>query len=154
MLVRELRPEDCQAVADLEKQLFHGRFDVKTLALMLRKSAFYGVAMPAKEKSSAIRAYCLSYIMSGYADIIAIGTHRDWQRRGYGRFLLKHLIDVIEKRHIEKTLLEVAVDNMAAIQLYQSFGFTEIGRRKNYYQRGETCCDAIIMARARGSAFS
>lgn len=157
-LVRPLNLDDCQAVADLETQLFAGRFTAQSLRDMLNKPAFYGAVLPAVGQAvgqaAAIHAYYLSTIIADCADIIAIGTHRDWQRRGFGRIMLEHLIGVTEQQHVEKILLEVAADNMPARQLYDSCGFVEIGCRKNYYKRGETRCDAVIMARLRGSAFS
>ena len=152
--VRPLNLDDCQAVADLETQLFAGRFTVQSLRDMLNKSAFYGAVLPAAGQAAVIHAYCLSTITADCADLIAIGTHSDWHRRGFGRVMLEHLIGVIEQRHVEKIVLEVAADNMPARQLYDSCGFFEIGCRKNYYQCGETRCDAVIMARLRGSAFS
>jgi ribosomal-protein-alanine N-acetyltransferase len=155
---RPLNLDDCQAVADLETQLFAGRFTAQSLRDMLNKPAFYGAVLPAVGQAvgqaAAIHAYYLSTISADCADIIAIGTHRDWQRRGFGRIMLEHLIGVTERQHVEKILLEVAADNMPARQLYDSCGFVEIGCRKNYYKRGETRCDAVIMARLRGSAFS
>ena len=157
-LVRRLNLDDCQAVADLETQLFAGRFTPQSLRDMLNKPAFYGGVLPAvglaAGSAAAIHAYYLSMITADCADIIAIGTHSDWQRRGFGRIMLEHLIGVTEQQHVEKILLEVAADNMPARQLYDSCGFVEIGCRKNYYKRGETRCDAVIMARLRGSAFS
>ena len=157
-LVRPLNLDDCQAVADLETQLFAGRFTAQSLRDMLNKPVFYGAVLPAVGQAvgqaAAIHAYYLSTISADCADIIAIGTRRDWQRRGFGRIMLEHLIGVTERQHVEKILLEVAADNMPARQLYDSCGFVEIGCRKNYYKRGETRCDAVIMARLRGSAFS
>ena len=157
-LVRRLNLDDCQAVADLETQLFAGRFTPQSLRDMLNKPAFYGAVLPAvglaAGSAAAIHAYYLSMITADCADIIAIGTHSDWQRRGFGRIMLEHLIGVTEQQHVEKILLEVAADNIPARQLYDSYGFVEIGCRKNYYKRGETRCDAVIMARLRGSAFS
>ena len=157
-LVRPLDLDDCQAVADLETQLFAGRFTAQSLRDMLNKPAFYGAVLPAVGQAAgsaaAIHAYYLSTISADCADIIAIGTHRDWQRRGFGRIMLEHLIGVTEQQHVEKILLEVAADNMPARQLDDSCGFVETGCRKNYYTRGEPRCDAVIMARLRGSAFS
>ena len=157
-LVRRLDLDDCQAVADLETQLFAGRFTPQSLSDMLNKPSFYGAVLPAvglpAGSAAAIHAYYLSMITADCADIIAIGTHSDWQRHGFGRIMLEHLIGVTEQQHVEKILLEVAADNMPARQLYDSCGFVEIGCRKNYYKRGETRCDAVIMARLRGSAFS
>ena len=153
-LVRPLNLDDCQAVADLETQLFASRFTAQSLRDMLNKPAFYGAVLPAVGQAAAIHAYYLSTITADCADIIAIGTHSDWQRRGFGRIMLEHLIGVTEQQHVEKIVLEVAADNMPARQLYDSWGFVEIGCRKNYYKRGETRCDAVIMARLRGSTFS
>ena len=157
-LVRPLNLDDCQAVADLETQLFADRFTAQSLRDMLNKPAFYGAVLPAvgqaEGPAAAIHAYYLSMITADCADIIAIGTHSDWQRRGFGRIMLEHLIGVTEQQHVEKILLEVAADNMPARQLYVSCGFVEIGCRKNYYKLGEIRCDAVIMARLRGSAFS
>ena len=157
-LVRRLNLDDCQAVADLETQLFAGRFTPQSLRDMLNKPAFYGAVLPAvglaAGSAAVIHAYYLSMITADCADIIAIGTHSDWQRRGFGRIMLEHLIGVTKQQHVEKILLEVAADNIPARQLYDSCGFVEIGCRKNYYKRGETRCDAVIMARLRGSAFS
>ena len=130
-LVRRLNLDDCQAVADLETQLFAGRFTPQSLRDMLNKPAFYGAVLPAvglaAGSAAAIHAYYLSMITADCADIIAIGTHSDWQRRGFGRIMLEHLIGVTEQRHVEKILLEVAADNMRARRLYDSCGFREIG---------------------------
>ena len=130
-LVRRLNLDDCQAVADLETQLFAGRFTPQSLRDMLNQPAFYGAVLPAvglaAGSAAAIHAYYLSMITADCADIIAIGTHSDWQRRGFGRMMLEHLIGVTEQQHVEKILLEVAADNMPARQLYGSCGFVEIG---------------------------
>jgi len=45
-------------------------------------------------------------------------------------------------------VLEVAVDNAAAIALYEAAGFTVKGRRRRYYRRTDGNVDAIIMRRA------
>ena len=154
MEVRQLSHKYCPAVADLEAQLFDSRFDAEQLRSLLGKSAFYGVVLTPPASVLDVHAYCLSYITPDNADIIAIGTHGNWQRCGLGQTILQHMIEVMEQRHLEKILLEVAADNFAARQLYRSFDFAEVGCRKNYYQRGKVRCDALIMARHRVSAFS
>ena len=147
MVVRQLQITDCDAVADLECQLFDGRFNAKNLRGMLEKAAFYGAVLHAMEATMAIRSYCLSYITADCAEIIAIGTHKKWQGCGFGRMILGHLIEVIAQKHVKNIMLEVAADNMLAKRLYYSAGFAEVGFRKDYYQRGEIRCDAVIMAR-------
>ena len=48
--------------------------------------------------------------------------------------LEKHL-ENLERKGARLVFLEVADDNAAALKLYGRAGFTEIGRRENYYQR-------------------
>ena len=153
MTARQFTLEDCQAVSDLEKQLFDGRFDPTVLRALLVKPTFYGVVLPAPDMSKTIYAYCLAYITSMQADIIALGTDKTKQGQGFGRIILQHLIDVTEQQNVPEITLEVAADNIPARRLYDSCGFHVFGVRKDYYYRAENRCDAVIMVRQCGSAF-
>ena len=154
MVVRQLKIDDCRAIADLETQLFDGRFDADSLRDLLDKPAFYGAVLPAFDRPTTIHSYCLAYITSMQADIIAIGTERTNQGRGFGKIILQYLIFVTEQHNVAKIALEVAADNIPARRLYDSCGFDVSGIRKDYYNRGENRCDAMIMVRQRDSAFS
>ena len=154
MRARQLTVSDCQAVADLETQLFYGRFDAADLCAFLSKPAFYGAVLPAPDMPTIIHAYCLAYITSMQADIIAIGTEKTKQGCGFGQIILRQLIDVTTQHGVAEITLEVAADNTPARRLYVSCGFCVSGIRKNYYYRGENRCDALIMVRQIGSAFS
>ena len=153
MTARRLTLEDCQAVSDLEKQLFDGRFDSNALRALLVKPIFYGAVLPAPDMPKTIHAYCLAFITSMQADIIALGTDKTKQGQGFGRIILQHLIDVAEQQNVPEITLEVAADNIPARRLYDSCGFHVFGIRKDYYYRGKNRCDAVIMVRRCGSAF-
>ena len=62
--------------------------------------------------------------------------------------LLKVFCDFAAGRHLAFLTLEVRPSNEAAIALYQSFGFTERGRRRNYYDLPRE--DALILTRDFG----
>ena len=153
MIARQITLDDCHAVADLETQLFDGRFDAAGLRALLGKPAFYGAVLPASDMPTTIYAYCLAYITFMQADIIAIGTEKTKQRQGFGQIILKHLIGVAAQHNVAEITLEVAADNTPARRLYDSCGFHVSGIRKDYYCRGEGRCDAVIMVRQRDSAF-
>ncbi|MEU4399384.1 ribosomal protein S18-alanine N-acetyltransferase [Micromonospora orduensis] len=74
-----------------------------------------------------------------------IAVRRDVQRRGIGRVLLEDLLAEADRRGARRTLLEVAVDNVAAQRLYATYGFEPIGVRRGYYQATNT--DALVMQR-------
>lgn len=56
-----------------------------------------------------------------------------FQRKGFGRKLLKLLLDRAHKLEARECFLEVRPSNTNAIMLYRSLGFAQIGERKNYY---------------------
>ena len=153
MTARRLTLEDCQAVANLETQLFGGRFDAASLCALLGKPAFYGVVLPDPDLPTTICAYGLAFITTMQAEIIAIGTKKTRQGCGFGQIILQHLIDVFEQRNVAEITLEVATDNIPARRLYDTFGFYSSGIRQDYYKRGKNRCDAVIMVRHCDSAF-
>jgi len=57
-----------------------------------------------------------------------------YRRQGLGRSLLLALLGVARQQGMARATLEVRASNGGAIALYQSFGFQEAGRRKQYYQ--------------------
>jgi [ribosomal protein S18]-alanine N-acetyltransferase len=74
-----------------------------------------------------------------------IAVRRSAQRRGIGRALLEALLAEAHLRGVRRTLLEVAVDNVAAQKLYANYGFEPVGVRRGYYQPSNT--DALVMMR-------
>ena len=49
-----------------------------------------------------------------------------------------------------RIFLEVAEDNWAARRLYAAIGFAPVGRRRNYYRRGQGFVAALTMRRLLG----
>ena len=94
-------------------------------------------------------------VLVGYAGLIAyddeahvatLGVAKALQGEGVGSLLLDDLLAEADRRS-PVVLLEVRADNEAAQRLYQRRGFTEIGRRRGYYQ--PSGADAVIMKRKR-----
>lgn len=67
------------------------------------------------------------------------------QGHGYGRLLLNALVNAAKSSGAVVVMLEVRESNIAARHLYQQAGFTESGRRRNYYSLGEGKEDALLM---------
>jgi [ribosomal protein S18]-alanine N-acetyltransferase len=64
-------------------------------------------------------------------EIHTIGVDPAYQGRGIGRRMLDALLQIAGDSVVH---LEVRTDNAAAIALYRSVGFTEVGLRKRYYR--------------------
>ena len=65
---------------------------------------------------------------------MTIGVGRSFQRRGIAAMLLQSLIESAKRQGAKRMLLEVRVDNVPALGLYERFGFIRMGLRKRYYQ--------------------
>ena len=94
------------------------------------------------EFAGELIAYAGVVNLAGTADVLTITVEADHRRKGIGRELLRRLIDWSRTQKCEAIMLEVRVGNIDAIPLYESFGFIEISRRKDYYGLGKT---AIVM---------
>lgn len=77
---------------------------------------------------------------------IAVATHH--RRRGIASALLKEVRRYAQANGIIQVSLEVRAGNDGAIALYEAHGFTEGGRRKNYYSAPVE--DALLFFWKRG----
>lgn len=80
------------------------------------------------------------------AHITLVAVHPEYQHQGLGQLLMCTLLREAWRRGLERATLELAADNIAALSLYQKFGFAVAGRRRSYYQ--ETGEDGLIMWRS------
>ncbi len=87
-------------------------------------------------------------VVAGECHILNLCIDPDWQGRGLGRKLLNRLLNIGRQHHADTAFLEVRVSNRAAIALYDSIGFNEVGRRKGYYPAEKGREDALVFAKA------
>ena len=80
------------------------------------------------------------------AHLLDVAVAASHQGSGLGRYLLDRIVARARSMRMESILLEVRPSNLRALQVYERYGFAEIGRRKGYYPahagRRE---DAIVM---------
>lgn len=80
---------------------------------------------------------------SSDGDVQTIAVAAASRGNGWGRMLLRALLDEAARRGVRDMFLEVRADNPVAQSLYASEGFVPIGRRARYYQPDDV--DAIVM---------
>jgi ribosomal-protein-alanine N-acetyltransferase len=78
-------------------------------------------------------------------EILSFGVTPRWRRRGIARVLLQTAIDETARRSLPSIVLEVAVDNDPARDLYLATGFAVVGRRARYYRRPDGRIDALVL---------
>ena len=79
---------------------------------------------------------CVFQIVLDEAQINYFAVNQKFRRRGFGSYLLRHLIKKCEELSLKKLLLEVSQNNVTAVRFYDQFDFFTVGIRKNYYKDG------------------
>jgi ribosomal-protein-alanine N-acetyltransferase len=80
------------------------------------------------------------------AQLLDISIAAGQQRRGLGRKLLNEVMQIARGMNMRRVLLEVRPSNLAALGLYRTAGFREIGLRRGYYAAADQQReDAIVM---------
>ena len=97
-------------------------------------------------EDGAIRSYAILMPGVDEAELLTIGVAQARQRKGVGRALLAQMLGMARARNMRRVFLEVRPSNVAAIALYRSAGFGEIGERRAYYRNEEGSEDALVMA--------
>ena len=67
----------------------------------------------------------------------------EFRRKGIAKALLLTLQDDLCAKDVHSLTLEVRASNVPAITLYEALGYTQVGRRPNYYHKPKE--DALIL---------
>lgn len=80
-------------------------------------------------------AFVLARLTADMGEILTIAVDPAKRRNGYAFALMQELLRYFEEKKAQDVLLEVAVNNIAAISLYENLGFEKAMIRKNYYKQ-------------------
>jgi len=97
-------------------------------------------------EEGGIRGYAILMPAADEAELLNIGVAQAEQRKGLGRAMLAEMLNLARAKQLRRVFLEVRSSNAAAIALYRSAGFNEIGIRRDYYQNTNGSEDALVMA--------
>lgn len=87
--------------------------------------------------------YVGSQAVLGEADMMNVGVDPNHRRKGIAEALVTALVQQLSENGNHSLALEVRLSNAPAIALYEKLGFTQVGRRPNYYRNPRE--DALIM---------
>jgi len=78
------------------------------------------------------------------SELLNLTVHARYRRQGVGRRLMQFYLDRCAAQGIERSHLEVNVSNEAALRLYRSFSYEQVGLRKRFYQGS---VDALLLTK-------
>ena len=144
MVIRKAKPDDAPMIAELESRIFEDAWDVKDIFSYICQES--GTCYVAIDDSGEVIAYTIGRIIPPEGELYRIATREDKRRRGIGYRLLDYMHKCERGRGLECLFLEVRSKNIPARNLYKSYGFCEMGMRKNYYKNPDD--DAVVMLKA------
>jgi ribosomal-protein-alanine N-acetyltransferase len=136
---------DAQRCAQLEAQLFDGDDPWPAAAFNRELASAHNHYVCARTTSTLVGYAGISRLGRTPPfeyEVHTIGVDPAYQGQGIGRRLLGELLEFADGGVV---YLEVRTDNEAAIALYHSVGFEQIGLRKRYYR--VSGADAYTMRR-------
>jgi len=142
--LRPMRPGDLEPVVAIERSIYSHPWTLGNF----RDSLHAGYSCWVLEGEGGLIGYCVMMVGVGEAHLLNLSVSPAWQRRGYGRGMLEHLLERAREWGAREMLLEVRPSNLAARALYADMGFREVSVRRGYYPAEAGREDAILMARA------
>ncbi len=76
------------------------------------------------------------------SEVLTLAVAAAFRRRGLAKTMMTLLIGTLRQEGVLRLFLEVGAENLAARALYSSLGFSQVGRRKEYYRDGT---DAVVL---------
>jgi len=125
-------------IAEIEKQSFVNPW---TKEMLLDSAKNAAVKFKVLIENKTVAGY---YIISTSADeteVLDIAVDPKFRKRSFGQAMLADIKKESNNKKSRVIFLEVRQNNNAAINLYKSFGFKEIGVRKKYYKNE----DALVL---------
>ncbi|MEI6285555.1 MAG: ribosomal protein S18-alanine N-acetyltransferase [Bacillota bacterium] len=138
--VRRMFLHEVEDIYNIEKQSFDGA--MWPLSAFIEEAAEEMAIYFVATLDGKIIGYSGFWVIIDEIHLNNIAVLPQFRRRGIAKALLLKTIEYGVGRLAEKMTLEVSDKNVAAVELYRSFGFIEEGLRTNYYAPGE---HALIM---------
>ncbi|MCD6248665.1 MAG: ribosomal protein S18-alanine N-acetyltransferase [Hadesarchaea archaeon] len=133
--VRDLRPDEMQAILDIEYKCFK---DPYPLGLLNHLYSLHPDGFLVAEVNGKIVGYAIAVMRwwrTGH--ILAIGVDPLYRRRGIGSMLMTSALNRLREKGAREVRLEVRASNRAAQKFYLKLGFVQREMIPAYYADGE-----------------
>ena len=142
MIIETMNIAHVAQIAELEKLCFSDPWSEKSVASELNNPLALWLTAVEGER---VTGYIGSQTVMDETDMMNVAVHPDFRRRGIAEALVNELVARLKSRESRSLTLEVRASNLSAITLYEKLGFSQIGRRKNYYRNPTE--DALLLSK-------
>lgn len=138
---REMQVSDLDAVMQIETV----NFPFPWTAGNFKDSINSGHICLVLEIDEVMVGYAILMMVLDEAHLLNISVSAAWKGKGWGRYLLNHMMQISREKGGLNMFLEVRPSNVSAITLYESIGFNEMGVRPGYYPAHNGRENAVLM---------
>lgn len=147
VVIRRMHAEDLATVMEIELQCFSMPWSEATFRGLLRRS---DADLYVAQVGARVVGYTAFWCVMDQGELGNVSVAPPWRRKGIGQSLVETVIARAADRGVREVYLEVRVSNTGAQKLYYTYGFEEVGRRRNYYM--DPMEDALVMRKLLGVA--
>ena len=144
MEIRRSLPKDSVEISRAEEEIFSDPWSEEDITSLISTE---GSMCYTALSDGKVIGYLIGRQISPEGEIYRLATLPMYRRRGVAYRLLDYTVKTERGRGLETLFLEVREQNHPARNLYRSYGFREIGIRKNYYKNPSD--NAIIMLHSK-----
>ena len=141
VVIRPMTEADVSAVVALERASYQFPWSEGIFRDCLRVGYICRVVTCADR----VIGYGVMSVGAGEAHILNLCVDAGFRCQGIGRRMLDYLLDKGAAAGMSEAFLEVRPSNTAAIRLYLSLGFDQVGMRRGYYQAVGGREDAAVL---------
>jgi len=146
--IRPMQAADLAGVETVER----AAYDYPWSRAVFRDCLLAGYYSLVLDVGGTVSGYAIMSIAASEAHILNLCVYPAFRRLGYGRRLLNALLFKAQDNAVKQVFLEVRPSNRAAIRLYSSVGFQEIGIRPAYYQARDGRENAVVLSLSLSSS--
>ena len=133
-MIRYAKIEDAKFIQELSTLNLETSLSMDTLKEYILTKETYHVFV---SESDSLTGYLILWISDTYAEVIDIVVKEKYRRKGYAKEMLKFAYQLLKENNVKSLSLEVSVDNIKAINLYENEGFIIVKAIKNYYKSSD-----------------
>ena len=150
-IIRRMKAEDLHRVWEIDVQSFSLPWTESSFRydyFVNKNSRMWVVETIDDSGSPQVIGSMVAWLILDEVHLGTIAVDSKFRKQGIGETLIRTLLQEMASEGAVRVELEVRRSNIAALSLYQKFGFIVDGERKNYYSDNHE--DAILMGLAIG----
>ena len=144
LVIEVLDENNVLSVQDIQKNCDEPLWTSSSLFHLLNKGSGYGYIL--KYLNNSI-GYILLRSLDDEEEVLSLGVLKKNRRQGIASKLFDEFEKGVIRKNIQRIILEVKVENYAAIRFYEFLGLKKIKVLKDYYKTDKGYEDGLLLSK-------